>query len=304
VRGRYLEFGGFETALLGLLSQASGVATAAARCRIAAGDRPLYFSGARRVHPTIVPMIERAAYIGGCDGVTTAAGAERLQLEPVGTTTHALALVLGEERAWTGLDGALDRRDPRVVLVGTTRDERSGAVAAARAMGGRLAAVRFDVPANRRGDVLALLREVRWELDEQGFPGVRVLVSGGVDELEILSLNRYSGGYMVDDAVAAAPAVSFHIDIVEVDGEPRSRRGKLSGRKHLWRCPECGNRGIAPQRARLGSCPRCGHRVRSLLETVLQEGRRRRGTERTVHEIRELALHEAAQAPDPFADIR
>ncbi|HMC36775.1 MAG TPA: nicotinate phosphoribosyltransferase, partial [Actinomycetota bacterium] len=51
VSGRYLDFGVLETALLGLLCQASGIATMAARCRLAARDRPVFSFGARRMHP-------------------------------------------------------------------------------------------------------------------------------------------------------------------------------------------------------------------------------------------------------------
>jgi len=61
VTGPYLEFGILETALLGFLCQASGIATAAARCKLAAEGRPVYSFGARRMHPGISPMIERAA---------------------------------------------------------------------------------------------------------------------------------------------------------------------------------------------------------------------------------------------------
>ena len=39
IEGRYREFAALETPLLGLLCQASGIATAAARCRVAAGER-------------------------------------------------------------------------------------------------------------------------------------------------------------------------------------------------------------------------------------------------------------------------
>ncbi|MFN2590989.1 MAG: hypothetical protein ABR518_09500 [Actinomycetota bacterium] len=90
------------------------------------------------------------------------------------------------------------------------------------------------------------------------------------------------------------------MDLVEVDGRPRSRKGKLGGRKHLWLCPECGNRGIAPWAAKLGHCPRCGHRVRTLLETWLAEGKRRRRPP-PLDVIREHALRETHAAPNPFA---
>ena len=75
IQGRYLDFARYETALLGLICQASGVATMAARCRKAAGKRMLMSFGARRMHPAIAPMVERNAYIGGCDGVSVGLGA-------------------------------------------------------------------------------------------------------------------------------------------------------------------------------------------------------------------------------------
>ncbi len=69
IEGRYQDFCVFETALLGLICQASGVATKAARFKKLAGDRLVISFGARRMHPVLAPMIERNAYIGGCDGV-------------------------------------------------------------------------------------------------------------------------------------------------------------------------------------------------------------------------------------------
>jgi nicotinate phosphoribosyltransferase len=297
--GRYLDFGILETALLGLLCQASGIATMAARCRLAARNRPVYSFGARRMHPAIAPMIERAAYIGGCDGVAAVKSAELIGQDPVGTMAHALIIILGEERAWRAFDKVMDERVPRVALVDTFQDEKFGALEAARVVGKRLGAVRLDTPASRRGDFLAILREVRWELDERGFSGVRLFVSGGIDEYHIVELNRYADAYGVGTAISNAPVIDFALDIVEVAGEPRAKRGKLSGRKHLWACPECGNRGIAPWTARLGDCPRCGHRVRSLLETQQAPGRKRRG-QPSAREVRSHTLDQIARLPDPF----
>lgn len=297
--GPYLEFGILETALLGLLCQASGVATVAARCKLAADGRPVFSFGARRMHPAISPMIERAALIGGCDGVATVKSGELVGLDPVGTMAHAVILILGEERAWLGYDRVLDRGIPRVALIDTFQDEKFGALAAARILKDRLAAVRLDTPASRRGNFPAILREVRWELDARGYSNVQLFVSGGLDERHILELNRYVDAYGVGTAIANAPVVDFALDIVELSGEPRAKRGKLSGRKHLWACPECGNRGIAPGAARLGHCPRCGHRVRSQHETWIDGGRRKRRAP-SVDEVREHGLSQIALAPDPF----
>jgi nicotinate phosphoribosyltransferase len=217
---------------------------------------------------------------------------------------HALILILGEDRAWRAFDRLMDRRIPRVALVDTVQDEKFGAVAAAQALGKRLTAVRLDTPASRRGSFLSILREVRWELDERGYSNVDIFISGGIDEERILQLNRYADAYGVGTWISNAPVVDFALDIVEVDGEARSKRGKLSGRKHLWRCPECGNRGIAPWITKLGDCPRCGHRVRSLLETYVEPRRGRRRREGSAAAIREHALAEVADAPDPFGRAR
>ncbi len=302
VSGRYLDFGVLETALLGLICEATGIATAAARTKVAAQGRPVYSFGARRMHPAIAPMIERSAYIGGCDVVAAVKSAEVIGVEPIGTMAHAVLLMLGEERGWRAFDRVMDPRVPRVALVDTFRDEKFGALAAAEALGPRLAAVRLDTPSSRRGDFPAILREVRWELDERGFSDVKIFASGGLDEEKILSLNRYADAYGVGTSISNAPVVDFAFDIVEIEGEPKAKRGKLSGRKHLWVCPNCGERGIAPASAKLGSCPRCGHRVRSLLEQRVAKGERK-GRVRSAQDVREHALKQVAGLPDPFAVI-
>ncbi len=68
VEGTYVEWAPYETALLGLLCQASGIATKAARCKKAAGERQVISFGARRMHPAIAPMIARS------DGASSALG--------------------------------------------------------------------------------------------------------------------------------------------------------------------------------------------------------------------------------------
>jgi nicotinate phosphoribosyltransferase len=303
VSGPYLAFGVLETALLGLLCQASGVATVAARCKLAAEGRPVFSFGARRIHPAIAPMIERAAFVGGCDGVASVKAAELIGMEPVGTMAHALVLILGEERAWLGLDRLLDKRAARVALIDTYQDEKFGALAAARVLGKKLAAVRLDTPASRRGNFASILREVRWELDAAGFADVQLFVSGGIGEAQMPDLNRYVDAYGVGTSISNAPVVDFALDIVEVEGRPRAKRGKLSGRKHLWTCPECGNRGIAPWAGRLGHCPRCDHRVRSMLDTWLSQGKRKRKSP-PAKAVREYALDQVSASPNPFVATR
>lgn len=232
--GPYSAFAEYETAILGFLCQASGVATGAARCRIAAGDRPVVSFGARRMHPAITPMIERAAYLGGCDSVAVDLAARRIGIPASGTLPHALVLILGSTaEATKAFDEVIDPSVDRTILIDTFDDEKFGALIAAEAIPDSIYAVRMDTPGNRRGDFRDLMQEVRWELDRKGFGHVKIFSSGGIDEEDILHLNPVCDAYGVGGSIAAAPMIDYSLDIVEVDGEDRSKRGKRGGRKRL-----------------------------------------------------------------------
>jgi nicotinate phosphoribosyltransferase len=226
--GSYGAFAEHETALLGLLCQASGVATGAARCRLAAGQKPVVSFGARRMHPAVTPMIERAAYLGGCDMVAVDLAVARLGIPATGTTPHALVLIIGSTaEAARAFDEVVEPEVPRTIIIDTFDDEKFGALLAARAIPDSIYAIRMDTPGNRRGDFLDLMREVRWELDRNGFEHVKIFASGGI---------------------ADAPMIDYSLDVVEVDGEDRSKRGKRGGRKHLLNRPD-GTRAIVPTSA-------------------------------------------------------
>src|ERR687889_1028007 len=161
--GPYSAFAEHETAILGFLCQASGVATGAARCRLAAGEKLVISFGARRMHPAVTPMIERAAYLGGCDMVAETLAAKRLGISATGTIPHALVLVLGSTaEAARAFDEVMEAEVPRTIIIDTFDDEKFGALLAARAIPDSISAIRMDTPGNRRGDFLDLMREVRW----------------------------------------------------------------------------------------------------------------------------------------------
>jgi nicotinate phosphoribosyltransferase len=247
--GPYGAFAEHETALLGFLCQASGVATGAARCRLAAGERPIISFGARRMHPAITPMIERAAYLGGCDGVAVELAARRLGIPASGTLPHALVLILGSTaEAARAFDEVIAPEVRRTVLIDTFDDEKFGALIAARAIPDSIYAVRLDTPGNRRGDFRDLMREVRWELDRNGFEHVKIFASGGIDVEYILHLNPVCDAYGVGGAIADAAMIDYSLDILEVAGEDRSKRGKRGGRKRLLELRD-GTRLILPASA-------------------------------------------------------
>lgn len=273
IEGPYLAFGVLETALLGLICQASGVATEAARCRVLAGDRTLLSFGARRLHPSIAPMVERAAYVGGCDGVAVVASAELIGREPAGTMPHALVLLFGDTvEAVRAFDEVVADSVPRIALIDTLQDEKFEALRIAEALGPALSGVRLDTPASRRGDFRQIVEEVRWELDLRGYQSVRIYVSGGINERLIADLRDLVDGFGVGTEISDAPVVDFAMDIVEVDGRPLAKRGKWSGAKQVWRCQACASDRTLPLGIDPGPCA-CGGGRAPLLVPALSEGR-------------------------------
>ena len=294
IEGEYRAFGLFETALLGFLCQASGVATAAARYRRAAGEKKLFSFGARRMHPAITPMIERSAFIGGCDGVSAILGAELLGESPVGTVPHALILILGDTvEAARAFDAHVSPEVSRVVLIDTFQDEKFEALRVADALGERLSAVRLDTPASRRGNFRKILEEVRWELDLRGYERVNIVVSGGIQEGDLPELNMYVDAYGIGTSISNAPVIDFSLDIVEIEGRPIAKRGKRSGRKQVYRCPHCFRdqvRSWPPAREVSVACE-CGGESEPLLIPLVDE-RGPAGKIPSPREIREYVFNQ------------
>jgi len=245
IEGPYLEFAVLETAILGILRHYSSISTKAARIKKLVGDKTCLFFGARALHPAIQPMADRAAYIGGCDGVATVLGAEMMGIKPSGTMPHALMIifkaVMGDHTlAWVWFDKTVPMDVPRIVLVDTFLDEREEALLAAKLLNERLYGVRLDTPGSRRGNMRRIVEEVRWSLDLHGYKHVKIFVSGGLDEPQITALRDVADGFGVGTSIAFPPSVDLSMDIVEVEVNgkwvPITKRGKLPGFKQVYKC--------------------------------------------------------------------
>jgi len=273
ISGVYTDFCVLETAVLGLLCQASGVATKAARCKVLAGDRPVLSFGSRRMHPAIAPMIDRNAYIGGCDGFSLVKAADLVGIPASGTMPHSLILCVGSlAEAARMFDEVIDEAVLRIALIDTFDDEKFAAIEVAEALGHRLYGIRLDTPGSRRGDMRAIIEEVRWELNLRGYGHVRILVSGGLHEADIVRLNPVADAYGVGTAISNAPVVNFALDIVEIEGKPTTKRGKRSGRKQVLRCAHCRKRSTMPADAPAPKCD-CGATLEALLRPLIRGGK-------------------------------
>ena len=299
IEGDYCEFAELETALLGVLRHETSIATKAARIRLAAGDRTVLFFGLRALHPALAPMADRAAYIGGLDGVSGTEAEEFLGVKPTGTMPHALIIVFGDPvEAWKAFDEVVEPEVPRIALVDTFYDERFEALKAAETLGERLYGVRLDTPSSRRGNMRRIVEEVRWTLDINGYSHVKIIVSGGLDEEQVRELRDVVDGFGVGTSVAFPPSVDISMDIVEVERDgrwaPITKRGKLPGMKQVYRCPPLRDEmvpwGSEPRLLRGGGCE-----PRPLLRKVMERGRLlielpepRRIREYVLEQLREL----------------
>ena len=294
VEGPYGAFCEMETAMLGILCQASGVATKASRIKHLAGEKTVLSFGARRMHPVLSTIIDRNAFIGGIDAVSVIRSAEYLGESPVGTMPHALILVLGDTvAALRAFDDAVDPAVPRVCLIDTLQDEKFEAVRAAETLGKKLAAVRLDTPASRRGNFRRLIQEVRWELDLRGFDHVRILASGGLGEEDIRDLLDVADGFGVGTCISNAPTIDFALDIVEVEGVPFAKRGKHSGGKQVVSCPSCSSRKVVPESAAKPRCS-CGAGMEGLLLPAMRRGEVL-AARRSPRELRKKVLDQMAR---------
>jgi nicotinate phosphoribosyltransferase len=274
LEGRYLDFCLYETSLLGFLCQASGITTMAARVRRAAGKKTLLSFGIRRAHPALAPMIDRSYYIGGFDEVSSIVGARLLGKDPAGTMPHSLIIAIGDQvKAWKSFNKHMPKNVPRIALVDTYYDEKTESILAAEALGRDLYGVRLDTPGSRRGNFAEIIREVRWELDLRGFNHVKIFVSGGLNDESVGDLSDAGvDGFGVGTSVSNAPSIDFALDIVEADGKAVAKRGKLGGKKLVWRCENCLNDKVTANIVTEVECPTCQRKMSKLLEPLITNG--------------------------------
>ena len=233
ISGRYLDFARYETSILGFLCHASGVASAAAHIRVCAEGRPVYSFGSRRQHPAISSMIERAAWIGGVDGVSNTCGDPGIPKS--GTMPHAFVMChKSPKEAFAAFNHHASQDIPRIMLADTFCDEKRESLVAAEQ---GATAVRLDTPRSRRGDIRAIINEVRWELDVHGYQDVKIFLSGGVTRDEVIAYHDIVDAFGIGGAIANAPVIDFGMDIVEIEGAMFAKRGKRSGVKQVYELP-------------------------------------------------------------------
>lgn len=301
IEGRYRDFGLLETSILGLICQSSGISSYASKVRLAAGEKPFISFGIRRMHPALSPMIDRAAYIGGADGVSGILGAKLIGKEPFGTMPHSLSILLGDDEAWRVTLKSMKKEEVKSLLIDTYMDEKFAAIKAAE-MFPNLEYIRLDTPSSRRGNFARIVSEVRWELNLRGYNHVKIMVSGGLRAEDVRRLSEAGAdSFGVGTSISSAPPVDYAMDIVEVAGESKTKRGKFSGKKKPFRCPSCGKLSVTTWNVSELQCS-CGTEMEKMLNQYISGGKQE-GTYEKPEVIRGRTLLELEKFSGAYSEV-
>jgi len=299
-----------ETFVINAMNFPSLIASKAARCLYAVGDRRLVDFSLRRTQGTDAGLkVARASYIGGFIGTSNVLAGKLYGLPIYGTMAHSYVESFPHE-----IDAfrAFAKSFPRnTVLLIDTYDTVAGARKAVtvahemRAAGHALLAVRLD-----SGDLLHLSRQVREIFDDAGLPAVKIFASGGLDEFSIQEL--LAAGAQIDafgvgtklGVSADAPYLDTGYKMVEYAGRPvlklSSGKVSLAGIKQVFRLQD--DRGLL-RKDLIGLHGESVAGSEPLLQEVMKEGRRLLPPE-PLDAIRQRFLKEFGRLPERYRKLR
>ena len=244
IEGPYDTFAHLETLYLGVLSRRTRVGTNTRRVVEAAAPKEVMFFPARHDHWLVQTGDGYAAHVAGAIGVSTDAQASWWGSQGVGTVPHALIAAYGGDTVLATRKFA-ERIGPEVRLISLVDFENDcvrTSVDVARALGDRLYGVRLDTSEmlvdrslwdqmgtfKPTGVNPQLVWNVRRALDQAGFPGVRIVVSGGFTVEKIREFERGEvpvDGYGVGSSLFQG-RFDFTADVVLVEGKPCAKVGR------------------------------------------------------------------------------
>ncbi|MGZ5364963.1 MAG: nicotinate phosphoribosyltransferase [Mycobacterium sp.] len=292
VHGTFGECVILETLALSILNHDTAIASAAARMVSAAQGRALIEMGSRRTHEQAAVAAARAAYIAGFAGSSNLEAQRTFGVPALGTSAHAFTLLhttgaagLGDEplgrrtSEWeqAAFRAQVDALGVDTTLLVDTYDITAGVANAVQVAGPELGAVRID-----SGDLGALARQVRDQLDGLGAHRTRIVVSGDLDEFAIAALraepvDTYGVGTSVVTG-SGAPTAGMVYKLVEVDGIPVEKRSlhkeSHGGRKEALRLAKSTGTVVEEVVHPVGTQPRepQGFVERPLMTKLVQQG--------------------------------
>ena len=298
-----------ETRLINILHFQTLIASKAARMVLAAPGKILSDFGLRTAHGEEAGLYSaRASYLAGFSGTATVLAGRDFGIPIVGTMAHSFVQVHDDEMQ--AFENFARARPEGVILLIDTYDTEQGArkvVALAprlKADGIAIRGVRID-----SGDLIAMSKKVRVILDDGGLKDVIILVSGGINE-DVLKTMQAQGapidGFGIGVNLAASvdvPALDCAYKLQEFAGKPKRKlsEGKATwpGRKQVWRAYD----GDGRMRGDILSLANDTQPGEPLVVPVMRAGKRIASAP-TLAAIRERAARNLARLPEPLARLQ
>ncbi|WP_087971947.1 nicotinate phosphoribosyltransferase [Oceanobacillus rekensis] len=250
ISGAYQQFGYLEGLIDGILARRTSVATnvynVVKAARTSGKQKPVIFMGDRDDHYTTQAGDGYAAFIGGSTAQATHAMNEWWGKEGMGTMPHALIQMFrGDTVAAAKAYHELYPEDELAALVDYNNDVITDSLKVAREFGDKLTSVRLDTSRtlvdkyflrnhhllgtfDPRGVNPELLFALRKALDEDGFPQVKIMVSGGFTEDRITDFEKADvpvDMYGVGSSLLRLN-IGFTGDLVLLNGSPEAKEGR------------------------------------------------------------------------------
>lgn len=233
-----------ETYLLSSITFQSLIATKAARMVEVSRGRDVVEFGTRRAHtPEAGVLGARAAYIGGCAGSSNTLAGYRFGIPVVGTAAHAWVMSFASETdSFRKMQKLMGKHSVHLVDTYDTIEGTRHAIEVGQPFWG----IRLD-----SGDFLSLSKQARAMLDQAGFKGAKIMVSGDMDEYKIAALVRNGApidAFGVGTELATsgdAPSMGAIYKMVEIESNDIKRytakrslgKNSLPGTKQIFRFP-------------------------------------------------------------------
>ena len=245
IEGPYDAFAHLETLYLGVIARRTKVGTQTKKVVEAARPKEVMFFPARHDHWLVQTGDGYAAHVAGAIGVSTDAQASWWGSEGVGTVPHALIAAYGGDtvKATCKFAEYMPPSVRLVALVDFDNDCVGTSLKVAEALGARLYGVRLDTSETMvdrsvipqmghfkpTGVTPQLAWNVRKGLDQGGFSGVKIVVSGGFDVDKIRHFEEQGApvdGYGVGSSLFQG-RYDFTADVVLLEGQPCAKVGRF-----------------------------------------------------------------------------
>jgi nicotinate phosphoribosyltransferase len=244
IGGDYSLFAHLETVYLGSLARRSLIMRNVTEVVEAANGKPIFYFPARHDHWLVQTGDGWSAHVAGAIGVSTDAQASWWGGRGIGTVPHGLIAAYGGDtvRAATAFADRFYGEMNITVLVDFENNSLRTALDVAHALGTRLWGVRLDTSGDMVDRSLLdemggfkptgvnprLVEKVRDGLDEAGFPGVRIVASGGFNAQRIREFE--ASGVSVDAYGVGSSLIrgqnDFTADVVLLEGRPCAKAGR------------------------------------------------------------------------------